>query len=199
MESPVALVLLLITVGVSLASFRNEELLEKLMLQPDEVYYDHKWYKLLTSGFIHADIAHLAMNMLTFFFFAFPLEHYLSGPKLFLLYVISILFANVMTMFEHKDQQGYASLGASGGVSGVLFSFIVFDPTAKLYMMLIPIPIPAVIFAVGYLIYSYIASQRGTSNINHKAHLWGAIAGVLLTVVLSAEIRDTLFGAVRGQ
>jgi membrane associated rhomboid family serine protease len=198
MESPVALILLAVTIGISLAAFRRPDVMERFLLRPEQVYYDHQWLRLLTSGFIHADVAHLGMNMLTFFFFAFPLEQYLGGGGLLILYLVSIIVANIMTTFEHKDDPGYASLGASGGGSAVLFSFIVFDPTSKLYMLFIPIPIPAVVFAVGYLIYSYIAAQRGIGNINHKAHLWGAVVGILLTVLLSDEIRAVVFGALKG-
>jgi len=192
-----ALILLLTTIAISLAAFRNPELLDRLMLHPDQVYYDRRWYQMLTCGFVHGNGMHLGVNMLSFFFFAFPLEQYLGSVGLVTLYLASIVLANISTVFEHKDDPNYASLGASGGVSAVVFSYILFEPGTKLYLFFIPIGIPAIIYAVGFVAYSYFAGSR-TTGINHKAHLWGALSGILLTVLLSPEIRGELFRGVGG-
>jgi membrane associated rhomboid family serine protease len=190
-----ALILIVSTVDISLVAFRKPELLDRLMLHPDQVYYDRKWYQMLTCGFVHGSMGHLGLNMLSFFFFAFPLERYLGPIGLTVLYLTSIVLANISTVLQHKDNQEYASLGASGGVSAVVFSFILFEPGTKLYLMFIPIGIPAIVYAVGFVAYSYFSGNRQT-GINHKAHLWGALSGILLTVLLSAQIRAELFGGI---
>ncbi len=190
-----ALVLLVVTVGISIIAFRNHELLDKLMLHPDQVYYDRKWYQMLTCGFVHGNGGHLGLNMLSFFFFAFPLEAYLGPLGLTTLYLASIVLANISTVFEHKDDPEYASLGASGGVSAVVFSFILFEPGTKLYLFFIPIGIPAIVYAVGFVAYSYFSGRR-QSGINHNAHLWGALSGILLTLILSQRVREELVGGI---
>jgi len=192
-----ATLILVVTVGVSLLAFRNPELLDRLMLHPDRVYYDRAWYEMLTSGFVHGSLGHLGLNMLTFFFFAYTLEEYLGTLPMLVLYLGSIVLANVSTVFEHRDDPDYASLGASGGVSALVFSLILFEPGMKLYLFFIPIGIPAIVYAIGFVVYSYFAGSRQT-GINHKAHLWGALSGILFTVLLSPEIRDELLSGIHG-
>jgi membrane associated rhomboid family serine protease len=197
-ESPVALLLFLITIGISVYTLlRDHPLLERLALRPEDVYYERKWYQVLTSGFVHADFAHLAFNMLSYYFFAFALEQYLGSAEFLILYLGSIMLSDLPSVFDHKDDPNYLSLGASGGVSAVIFSYILFEPGAKLRFLFIPIDIPAFVYAIGFLAYSFYASKYIRTYVNHKAHLWGALSGIGLTVLLSPYVREELFDGIR--
>ncbi|HYF03173.1 MAG TPA: rhomboid family intramembrane serine protease [Patescibacteria group bacterium] len=184
-SSPAALFIFVVTIGLSLQTlFANPALLDKLMLRPYEVAHERKWWQLITSGFIHGDMMHLIFNMLTFFFFAFALEQYLGSLQFLIVYFGSMILADVSSIFKNKNNPNYASLGASGAIAGVMFSFILFNPTATLSLLILPIPIPAPIFAVLYLAYSYFSGKQQYDNVNHEAHLWGAVAGFFLTILL---------------
>jgi membrane associated rhomboid family serine protease len=154
------------------------------MLVPYAVEQYNEWYRFLTSGFIHADLMHLGFNMMTFYYFAFRYESIVGSGQFFLIYMGSMVLADVMTYVKNKNNPNYAALGASGAISGLLFSFILYDPGMSLYIMFVPIAIPAPIFAVLYLVYSWYADKKSYDNINHNAHLWGALTGVVLTALI---------------
>jgi membrane associated rhomboid family serine protease len=187
-NTPISAIILITTVGISLwTMFGNRILFDKMILSPYRVIYEKKWYLVITSSFIHADMFHLMFNMLTFYFFAFKLESVLGPWRFLLIYFGCMILADVTTIIKQKDNYGYGSLGASGAISGILFSSILFFPKASLGIMFFPIPIPAPIFAVLYLAYCYYASRRAGDMINHEAHLWGALAGIILTVLIVPE------------
>jgi membrane associated rhomboid family serine protease len=157
------------------------------MLFPYQVWHEKRWFQLFTSSFLHADLTHLAFNMITLFFFGPYLESVL-GPVLFtILYVSSAIVSSLPTVYKYKDNPNYASLGASGAVEAVIFSFILFNPFTKLYLFFIPIGIPAIIFGFLYMAYSIYASKRGLGNINHDAHIGGAVYGVIFTLIAYPE------------
>jgi membrane associated rhomboid family serine protease len=184
-QAPVASVIFAITVAISLFAFYNDNLYTKLILQPYSVSRGKYVYTVVTSGFIHADWMHLFFNMLTFYFFAFILEAKMIGHWQFgVLYMASLILSDLPTVIKHKNDFWYRSLGASGAVSAVIFSYIMFLPLSDMYIMFLPIPIPAIIFGVLYLIYCSYASKRGIGNINHDAHFFGAISGVIITIIL---------------
>ncbi len=184
-NSPVALITFLSTLAITLfVMYKKQSLYSKLVLSPYAVKHNNEWYRFLTSGFIHADLMHMGFNMLTFYFFAFRYEAITSGMQFLIVYIGSMILADVMTYVRNKDNPRYAALGASGAISGLLFSFILYDPSMSLYIMFIPIPIPAPIFAVLYLVYCWYADKQSADNINHNAHLWGAVAGLAITVLL---------------
>jgi membrane associated rhomboid family serine protease len=187
-DTPVACVLLALTIAYSFIAFYNDTVYEKSILHPYSVYRGKSLYTLITSGFIHADLMHLFFNMFTFFFFAFTLEHTLGSWQFCLLYFLSMVLADLPSVVKHKDDYGYRSLGASGAISAVLFSYILFNPLDSLYLMFLPIPIPSIIFGVLYLIYCSYASKRQLGNINHDAHFFGAVAGMMITVVLNPHV-----------
>lgn len=196
--APVATVIFFVTLGFSLYGlFYDGRIVEKLMLRPYEFVHQRKWYQVLTSGFVHADLAHLAFNMLSFYFFAFTLEWVLGSAAFAVVYLASIVLSDIQTIVDHSHDPNYASLGASGGVVAVLFSYILFDPSTKIYLFFLPIGIPAVLYAVLYLLYSYYSSKYQRDNINHNAHLWGAISGIILTLLVSPYIREEFFEGVR--
>ncbi|MEO6851048.1 MAG: rhomboid family intramembrane serine protease, partial [Mucilaginibacter sp.] len=157
--APVASVIFAITIIVSLIAFYNENIYARLMLHPYSVHRGQRVYGLITSGFIHADWMHLIFNMVSYFFFAFQLEAQLGHWQFGLLYMLSLVLSDLPSVSKHKNDYGYRSLGASGAVSAVIFGSILFDPLNPIYIMLIPIPIYGVIFAILYLVYCHYASK----------------------------------------
>ena len=130
------------------------------------------------SGFIHADVGHLLFNMFTFYFFAFPMERTVGTLPFLVLYFAGLIVSHACTFVKHRNHPNYASLGASGAISAVLFAYIVYFPTTTLIIFPLPIPIPAALFAVGYVAYSWWASEHSRGRINHDAHLCGALSGI---------------------
>ncbi len=183
--SPVAIIILILTSLVSFLAFGNKgRLMERMILNPYRAVHRGKWYLILTSTLIHADMMHLMFNMLTFYFFAFQLEATVGSMNFLLIYLGSAILSDITTVVKEKDNPDYNSLGASGAISGVLFSYILFYPKAKIALFFFPIGIPSPIFAVLYIAYCYYAAKKSQDYVNHDAHLWGAIAGLLLTALL---------------
>lgn len=186
--NPASAIIFLITIGVSLyALFVNQRLYENWIMAPWRVFNENRWHTLITSGFLHADLAHLAFNMMTFYFFAFQLEQTIGTSDFITVYFGSMILADISCLIKNKENPHYRTLGASGAIAGVLFSFILFYPTSKIMMFFIPIGIPAPIFAVLYLVYCYFAAKQSRDFINHDAHFWGAASGFILTVILQPE------------
>ncbi|WP_207428411.1 rhomboid family intramembrane serine protease [Pedobacter sp. SYSU D00535] len=181
-NTPVASIIFILTIITSLYAFSNPQVYGKFMLHPYSVSRGERVYSIFTSGLIHKDWGHLFFNMLSYYFFAFALETYLGSLQFAVLYIVSLALSDLSTILKHKDHFWYNSLGASGAVSAVVFSYILFNPDASFYLMFIPIPINAVVFGVLYLLYSAYASKQ-SSNINHDAHFYGAIAGVVITII----------------
>lgn len=186
--APVASAIFAITIAVSLIAFYNENILVRFMLHPYSVSRGKRLYSLITSGLIHKDWMHLLFNMLSYFFFAFGLEQQLGHWQFGLLYVLSLVLSDLPSVAKHKDDYGYHSLGASGAVSAVIFGAILFDPLNPIYIMLIPIPIYGVVFAVLYLVYCNYASKHARDNVNHDAHLFGALSGLMITILLHHQV-----------
>ncbi len=144
-------------------------------------------YRMLSSAFLHADIVHLAFNMITFYFFA-PWVIAMLGIWMFLfIYFGSLLLGNILTLVLQKDNYNYRAVGASGAVTGVIYSAILFNPDANLYLFF-AIPIPAYLFGIGYLLYSIYGMKAQNDNIGHTAHFGGAIGGYLLTLILVPQL-----------
>lgn len=158
--------------------FGAPQLIERSMLRPYRLVRNREYYSLITSGFVHADLGHLIFNMITFYFFAFPLERHIGSARFLALYFIGLAVSDVGTYFKHRDEPNYASLGASGAILAVLFASIVYFPEQRLIILPIPVPIPAPLFAVGYLIYSFYSSKHARGRINHDAHIGGALTGL---------------------
>jgi membrane associated rhomboid family serine protease len=194
--APVASVIFAVIIIVSLLAFYNDNLYNKLILQPYDVSRGKKVYTLITSGFIHADWSHLFFNMFSYFFFAFQLEATLGHWQFGLLYMVSLVLSDLPSVAKHKNDIWYRSLGASGAISAVVFGYIMFNPLNSLYLMFIPIPIPAIVFGMLYLVYCSYASKRGQGNINHDAHLFGALSGVMITVILVPQVVPYFFHTV---
>jgi membrane associated rhomboid family serine protease len=154
------------------------------MLRPYYTIQQNKWYQLVTSGFLHGDLMHLLFNMITLFFFG-PVVEQTIGPGYFLgLYFTCLILSGIPTLIRHRENPNYASLGASGAVIGVLFSFILFYPFENIYLFFIPIGIPAIIFGFLFLAYSLFEGKRQSGIINHEAHISGAVTGILFTIII---------------
>ena len=187
--APVACVIFAVTIAISFMAFSSDWIYEHFILHPASVYRGKNLYTLITSGFIHADLMHLFFNMFSFYFFAFTLEATLGHWQFTLLYLLSMVLADLPSVIKHKDNYNYRSLGASGAISAVIFSYIMFDPLAGMGLIFLPgVNIPAVVFGILYLVYCSYASKKQLGNINHDAHLFGAISGVMITIILQPHV-----------
>jgi len=190
-NAPVASIILLFTVITSLYAFSNPQVYGKFMLHPYSVSRGERVYSIFTSGLIHKDMGHLLMNMFSYYFFAFTLERQMGSMQFAILYIASLALSDLSTILKHKEHFWYNSLGASGAVSAVVFSYILFSPTSTFYVFF-AIPINAVIFGVLYLVYSAYAAKQ-SSNINHDAHFYGALAGIIITIIFNPWIVGHFF------
>jgi membrane associated rhomboid family serine protease len=184
-------------------AFQNRDLTLKLQFNAAKIVQEKEYYRLVTHAFIHANWTHLFVNMLVLYFFGPNIESYLDyyfGNKatayFLLLYFGGILASNIWSLIKHKNNYYYNAVGASGAVSAVLFAFIFFDPLEKLYLFAL-LPIPGILFAIGYTFYSYQMSKKENDNIAHDAHLLGALFGfifpILLKPMLFSQFIDKLF------
>lgn len=188
---PIATFLLIgVTVLVSWQAFNNRVLLDRLILWPPAIDRNRQYDRLVTHGFIHADGQHLLFNMITLFFFGRAIEPVFVGKiglvGFIAFYLSAIVIAILPTYMNHRHDSGYRSLGASGAVSAVLFSYILFAPWSLIYVFFLPVP--AVLYAVAYIGYSIWMDRHGTDNVNHSAHLWGAAYGVMFTLLLEPDV-----------
>jgi membrane associated rhomboid family serine protease len=192
MHLSITIIIIIITCLISITAFSNRGEMDKLLFWPALVKEKKQYYRFITSGFIHAGWGHLALNMFTLFFFGAVVEQYfkqLFGPGVFILfYLLSIIAADLPDYFKYGHNYEFRSLGASGAISAVVFASILFDPWQKLYLFIIPIGIPGFIFGALWLLYSFYMSKRGGDYINHNAHIWGAIFGIVFTLALEPKI-----------
>ena len=192
MNFSLTLVIVAITVLVSWLAFNNRKLLDRLILWPPAIERQKQYDRLLTHGFIHADWMHLLFNMITLWSFGTAVERvfseWITPAGYVLFYLSAIVIAILPTYLRHRHDARYRSLGASGGVSAVLFASILFDPWTRLIIFPIPLPIPAFVFALLYVGYSIWMDRRGGDNVNHSAHLWGAAYGVIFTLLLEPRV-----------
>lgn len=138
--------------------------------------------RMVSSAFLHADWGHLFFNMFTLYMFAPVVIAYLGTLSFALIYLGSLVCGSLLTMSFHKNDYNYRAIGASGAVTGILYAAILLNPEMNLYMYFIPIPIPAYIFGIGYLLYSIYGMKSKSDNIGHTAHFGGAIGGYLITL-----------------
>ncbi len=182
-----AYILIGITAVISFMAWSNGELMFKSFFIPSHIKERNEYWRFFSHGFIHADQQHLIFNMLTLFFFGPYVESlftfYFGSPFYFILfYLAALLASSIPTYFKHKDDYRYRALGASGAVSAVLFVFVAFNPWELLYIFF-AIPVPGILFAIGYLWYSAHMSKQNRDNIGHDAHLWGAVFGFVFPFV----------------
>ncbi|UQA58658.1 rhomboid family intramembrane serine protease [Polyangium aurulentum] len=190
--SSVPILVIASVVLVSLLAWSSSALRLALILIPYRVRKG-QIHRLLTAGWLHVDGSHLFFNMLTLYFFAGPVAEMLGTTRFLLLYITSVVVGFIPTTLRYMKKPEYMSLGASGAVAAVMFSAILLVPKLKLYVMFIPIPVPGLIYALGYLAYSVWHSYQAKDNINHDAHFTGAAYGALLTYLFEpARVERTL-------
>ncbi len=199
---PITLVIVILTCLISIPAFSNHKLMDDLIFYPPAVTTNKQWYRFFTCGFIHADIPHLAFNMFALYSFGVGVENghtYREGivssgfvpifgqamGKFYyiLMYVGALFFCLLPTYAKHKNDYSYRSLGASGAVSAVIFAGLMLEPRSGVGLIFIPgVSIPGYIFGPIYLIISTYLAKRGRGNINHSAHIWGALFGILFVL-----------------
>lgn len=195
----VTLGILIVTVFVSYQAFNNPEIFHRLKHSPFMEHKHKEYYRLITSGFVHGSWMHLIVNMYVLYEFGTAVEHVYQAAfgaigKLYYLgmYLLTIILADLPSFNKYKSNHMYSAIGASGGVSGVLFAYILFAPWTWLGLFFV-IPIPAILFAILYLVYSSWASKNSNDNIDHSAHFMGAISGFLITIALKPSLITDFF------
>ncbi|MCC8358790.1 rhomboid family intramembrane serine protease [Salinimicrobium sediminilitoris] len=174
----------------SFKGFKDHSFFEKYKFNSAAVKRGEK-IRILTSGFLHVDTAHLFLNMLTLFFFADIVIASLGSISFLLIYFASLLIGNLLSYYFHKDELQYNAVGASGAVSGIIYAGILLYPEMSLYMFFIPIPIPGYVFGIGYMLYSIYGMKNRIGNIGHDAHFGGAVGGYILTLILVPQLFTT--------
>ena len=179
---------------VSLKGFNNTIFFERYKFGIGAIQAGQK-DRMITSGFLHVDLAHLFLNMFTLYFFAGVVINWFGQLKFLIIYFISLVAGSLLALFFHRDEPYYSAVGASGAVSGVLFASILLQPNDPLYFIFLPtVGIPAYILGVGYLLYSIYGMKNRLGNIGHTAHFGGAIGGYVTTLLFKPDllISDTL-------
>lgn len=191
------ILIVIVTALISYQATNDYTLFNKLKHYPYQEVRNKEYYRLLTAGFVHDNRSwtHLLINMFVLWQFGETVEHFfvqtfgeaMGRLNYLLMYLFTIVAANITTMLRHKDNPHFSSVGASGGVSGIMFNFVIFLPWAMLLLMFI-IPCPAIIAAILYLVYSSYASKTGGDNVDHEAHFYGAVFGFLFTIALKPDL-----------
>lgn len=181
---------------LSIKGFNDPVLKRNLIMSPYLIRSNKQYYRLLTSGFIHADYLHLIFNMYVLYAFSIPLITFFESSYFynqfgllyfFLLFFLGIIAAIIPSYFKHQHNHAYASLGASGGVSSIVFAYIIILPTAEMGLLFIPLRLPATLFGGLYLVFSYYRAKNQLDNINHDAHFWGGIFGIVFMLVTALD------------
>jgi membrane associated rhomboid family serine protease len=191
-------ILIIFTALVSIPAFNNQEWFSKLQFSPYQVYHRREIHRLLTHGFLHANWMHLIVNMMVLFFFGPAVEQFLRqilSPEMqhwsrlvfLLFYFAAIVVASLISLFKYRDNIWYNAVGASGAVSAVIFFYIFFNPWERIYFYGI-LPVPGIIMGVLYLVYSHYMSRKGTDNVNHDAHMVGALFGFIFPLFINYHL-----------
>jgi membrane associated rhomboid family serine protease len=189
----ITVIIIIITAIISFTAFSNNKVMNDFIFYPPAVSVNKQYYRFITCGFIHADIAHLAFNMISLYLFGQFVEGkfieifgYVGGIFYVIMYLLALIVSLLPTYFKNKNNPDYRSLGASGAVSAVVFAGLMIAPYIKVGLIFIPPVIPGFIFGPLYLIVSWWLDRKGGDNINHSAHIWGALFGVAFLIVAGA-------------
>ncbi|WP_159023795.1 rhomboid family intramembrane serine protease [Formosa sp. L2A11] len=188
--SLVTIVIIAANVIISLKGFNDFGFFEKYKFQVGAINSGEK-IRMFSSGFLHVDMSHLFFNMFTLYFFSDVVVSYLGNFNFIVVYLVSLVLGSLLSLYFHKNEYEYSAVGASGAVTGILYSAILLEPNMSLYMYFIPIPIPAYVFGIGYLLYSIYGMKNRVGNIGHDAHFGGAIGGYVTTLILLPALFKT--------
>jgi membrane associated rhomboid family serine protease len=195
----IALVIFAVTIIASLVGlYAAPQLIERSLFRPYWFLRQKQYATLITSGFMHADLPHLIFNMVTFWFFGFQLERTIGSVAFGVLYVLSLALSELGTYLKHRDKPEYASLGASGAITAVLFASIVYHPEQSLFILPIPFPIPGPLYAILFVAYSWYSARQNRGRINHDAHLGGALVGLAFVLLTDPGAYSGLVRTVLG-
>jgi membrane associated rhomboid family serine protease len=189
------IIIIILTAVISFIAFSNQKLVNDLIFYVKPIRDKNEWFRFVSCGFIHADIGHLAFNMISLYMFGELVEDQFaiffgSSNKLIyiIFYITALIICLIPTYIKNRNNDYYRSLGASGAVSAIVFAGIFLYPTAKIGIFIIPPIIPGFIFAPIYLFISAMLSKKGGDNINHSAHIWGALYGVVFLIVTTISL-----------
>jgi membrane associated rhomboid family serine protease len=196
---PSALVILIVTCLVSLIGlFVAPQVIVRAVFRPYWLVRRAQYARLITSGFVHADVGHLLFNAITFYSFAFSLERHIGTMMFLTLYFSGLLFGNLGTYARHRTDPNYSCLGASGAILAVMFASIVYFPSQRLIIIPIPVPIPAPLFALGYLAFTYYSARQSRDKVNHDAHFGGALTGLAFVGITDPGAYGNFLATVLG-
>ena len=190
MDEPLAIgnaVVLAVTALITWLGFKDHALLEKFLFSSDGILRRREYYRVLSSGFIHADWGHLFFNLFSLYSFGHYIELLFGLHTFLIIYFVSMLGGSLFALWLHRNHE-YRALGASGGVCGIIFASTFLLPGSSVYVMFIPIPVPAWLYAIVFMLISARGIHSGRGTIGHEAHLGGAIAGLLATTVMCPAI-----------
>ncbi|MBU2951187.1 rhomboid family intramembrane serine protease [Tamlana agarivorans] len=188
--NPVTIIIIAANVIISYRGFGDFSFFEKYKFNIGGIQRGEK-IRMFSSGFLHADTQHLLFNMLSLYFFADVVINILNPLQFIIIYVGSLILGNLLSYYFHKNEYSYSAVGASGAVSGIIYSAILLQPGMKLMFFFIPIAIPAYLFGIGYLLYSIYGMKNKIGNIGHDAHFGGAVGGYLITLFLAPWLFQT--------
>ncbi|MCX8021006.1 MAG: rhomboid family intramembrane serine protease [Chitinophagaceae bacterium] len=198
MQLSITLLIVLLTVIISFGAFNNTKMINDMIFYPPAITRNGQWYRFITCGLIHADPVHLFFNMISLYMFGEFVEEVFVSEQLFgskgkflflLMYVLALVFCLLPTFYKHKHDYSYRSLGASGAVSAVVFAGIFLEPRVKIGLFFIPPVIPGYIFGPLYLILSSYLERKAEDNVNHSAHFWGAVFGIVFLWAAAALLQ----------
>jgi membrane associated rhomboid family serine protease len=181
---PISLILILVNCFVSWKGFNDRNFYERYEFSVEKVKIYKQYYRLVTSGFLHVNWMHLIFNMLALYFFSSSVELYFGPLQFLLVYFSSMIGGDLLSLFIHRFDSGYSSVGASGAVNGIIFASIAVFPGMKMGLFFIPVAIPAWIFGLAYVAYSIYGIRSRRDNVGHESHLAGALIGMLLAVAM---------------
>ena len=184
---PVGILIIVLNILFSLIGFKNDIFFEKYRFHIGSIKAGD-YYRLLSSGFLHVNTTHILFNMFTFYFFVNIVVGILGTNSFLLLFIGSLLAGNLFGYYFHYKDNYYSAVGASGAVTGVLFSALLLYPEIELMLFLIPIPIPGYLFGIVYLLYTLYGMKTQNDNIGHTAHFGGAIGGIVITLFLIPNV-----------
>lgn len=190
-ELPLFTILLIaVTVIVSILAFQRKELFRKLLFEVEPILSYNEWWRMASSGLLHGGWAHLIMNMLVLWFFGGYVEARLGHFPFLGIYVVSLVVSSALSLFIHRNHADYSAVGASGAVAGIIYTFIMLEPTGSLRLFFF-LPVPNWVFAIGYIAYSLYGIRANRDNIGHEAHLGGALCGAIIGVAINPAVLQT--------